>query len=856
MGGRVRTHRRTVRVGRAPAGRRAFLAALLGVAAVLVGACTDTQPATDVTETTATLRGSVNTGGKPTSYWFRYGETSGYGNETPHRDVAATPNVQNVSEPVSGLERDTLYHFRICSQNQSGTTCGKDLSFQTRGTGILPGFQETTAFGGLTQPTAVRFSPDGRVFVAEKSGLIKVFDGLGDSTPTTFADLRTEVHNFWDRGLLSLALDPDFPARPFVYVAYTYDAVVGGEAPRWGNPGQTSDGCPNPPGATADGCVVSGRVSRLQASGDQAVGEQVLIEDWCQQYPSHSIGDLRFGPEGELYVSGGDGASFGFADYGQKGIPRNPCGDPPSGVGGAQGPPSAEGGALRSQDLLTGADPTGLHGAVLRIDPDTGDALPDNPLAGNPDPNARRIVAHGMRNPFRFAIRPGTDEVWIGDVGWGAWEEINRVADPTDATIDNFGWPCFEGAGRQPGYDGADLDLCEGLYGGGGATAPYHPYWHGGNVVTGEMCPTGGSSISGMAFNPPGSPLPAEFDGALFFSDYARDCIWVMERTTGALPSPSQIKVLRAGAPGPVDIQVGPGGDVFYASFNSGTIRRIHYTAGNRAPEAVASADPTSGDTPLSVSFDGSGSSDPDPGDTLSYAWDLDGDGSYDDGSGVQASFEYTEAGSYAVGLRVTDDHGATATDTVAVTAGDTPPTAAIAAPTPAFTWAVGDQVAFSGGATDAQDGALPASALEWSLTLQHCPSNCHAHPLQDFTGVAGGSFVAPDHEYPSHLELRLTATDSGGLSDSRVVRLYPRTVDLAFASNPGGLELVLNGVQATTPFSRTVIEGSANTISAPSPQELGAITYDFASWSDGGAQTHTVQADAADTYTATYSQR
>jgi glucose/arabinose dehydrogenase len=73
------------------------------------------------------------------------------------------------------------------------------------------GFSEQTAFSGLTNPTAVRFAADGRVFVAEKSGLIKVFDSLSDSQPEVFADLRTQVHNFWDRGLLGLALDPGFP---------------------------------------------------------------------------------------------------------------------------------------------------------------------------------------------------------------------------------------------------------------------------------------------------------------------------------------------------------------------------------------------------------------------------------------------------------------------------------------------------------------------------------------------------------------------------------------------------------------------------------------------------------------------
>jgi glucose/arabinose dehydrogenase len=282
------------------------------------------------------------------------------------------------------------------------------------------GFSEHTVFSGLTNPTAIRFASDGRVFVAEKSGLVKVFDSLSDAQPDVFADLRTQVHNFWDRGLLGLALDPHFPANPHVYVLYAHDAAIGGAAPRWGAPGATSDGCPTPPGPTADGCVVSGRVSRLTASGNSMVGiEQVLIEDWCQQYPSHSIGSLDFGPGGALYVSGGDGASFNFVDWGQDGNPLNPCGDPPGGVGAALTPPTAEGGALRSQDLRTPAsDPTSLDGALLRVDPATGAALPDNPNAASGDPNARRIVAYGMRNPFRFAVHPGTGDIWLGDVGW------------------------------------------------------------------------------------------------------------------------------------------------------------------------------------------------------------------------------------------------------------------------------------------------------------------------------------------------------------------------------------------------------------------------------------------------------
>ena len=727
------------------------------------------------------------------------------------------------------------------------------------GAALPPGFQESVVFSGLSNPTALRFSPDGRIFVAEKNGRIKVFDGLADTTPTLFADLSTNVYNFWDRGLLGLALDPDFPVEPYVYVLYTYDHELGSSAPapRWGTPGVLSDPCPSPPGPTADGCVVSGRLSRLQASGNVMVGsEQVLIEDWCQQYPSHSTGSLAFGADGALYVSGGDGASFNFADWGQDGSPLNPCGDPdpPDEVGSVQSPPTAEGGALRSQDLRTSGDPVSLDGAILRVDPATGAGLPDNPLALSPDANARRIIAYGLRNPFRINVRPGTNEVWVGDVGWTTWEEINRVVDPLGAGIDdveNFGWPCYEGQGRQPGYDGANLNLCETLYAQGEVTGPHLTYNHSSKVV-GETCPTGSSSVAGISFYQ-GGPYPAAYDGALFFADYSRDCIWAMRADASGIPAPGLVETFVAPAANPVDVQISPAGELFYADFDGGTIRRIQFVSANQPPVAVATANPTSGAAPLTVTFDGSGSSDPD-GNPITYAWDLDGDGLYDDSTATQPTFTYTQSGSFTARLRVTDSAGASSlSGPLVITVGNTPPTATINAPSASLTWRVGNVINFSGSGTDPQDGTLPASALSWSLILNHCPSNCHSHPLQDFVGVSSGSFTAPDHEYPSNLELVLTVTDSGGLTSTARVTLQPQTVNLTFATSPSGLQLVLNGGSAATPFTRTVIAGSTNTISAPSPQTLNGSNYGFASWSDGGAQTHVITASSTASYTAQY---
>ena len=119
------------------------------------------------------------------------------------------------------------------------------------------------------------------------------------------------------------------------------------------------------------------------------ISEQVLLESWCQIENSHSVGMLSFGPDGALYLSHGDGASYNYVDYGQDGG----CSDPVN-----------EGGALRAQDLRTSGDPVGFNGVLLRLDPDTGTAYPGNPLGGGANTEDDRIISYGFRNPFRSSL--------------------------------------------------------------------------------------------------------------------------------------------------------------------------------------------------------------------------------------------------------------------------------------------------------------------------------------------------------------------------------------------------------------------------------------------------------------------
>jgi glucose/arabinose dehydrogenase len=771
-------------------------------------------------------------------------------------------------------------------------------------------FEEVTVLSGLTYPIVIRFSPDGRIFVAEKSGLIKVFDSFDDTTSTIFADLRTNVYDFWDRGLLGMALHRNFPAEPYIYVLYSYDHQLGSQSP----PPLWHDTCPTPPGPTTDGCIGSARLSRLQASGNVMTGsEHVLVEDWCQHFTGHTIGTVEFGPDGALYAGAGDAASFFYADYGQAGNPPNPCGDPPGGVGATLTPPTAEGGALRAQDVRTTGDPTGLDGSIIRVDPATGAGLPSNPFAASPDANARRIIAYGFRNPYRFTFRPGTSEIWVGDVGWNDWDEINRIINPADSVAENFGWPCFEGSPRQPGYDAAGLNMCSSLAP-GNVTSPFFAYARANRVVPAEACPVGSSSISGLAFEPSSSvrSYPAEYDDALFFTDYVRGCIWAMKKS-GNTPSPGAIETFAENVAHPVNLEFGPDGNLYYVDFDGGTIRRIQ--PGSTPPAGTylsdlawtsmtngwgpVEKDRTNGDLaqgdgstltldgktyakglgahavsdvrytlgPGCSRFKASVGVDDLVGGLGSVVFQVYTDGTKVFDSGVMTGASRTQnidvpiAGTSELRLLITDagdgisyDLADWALARIDCPGTNQPPVPVIDAPASTLAWKVGDPISFSGHATDPEGGSLPASALSWTLNMQHCPSTCHSHRIESWPGVTSGSFNAPDHEYPSHLELELTATDSNGATSTTSVLLHPRTVELTFTSNPTGMQLGFNSGSSPSPFSRTVIVGSVNSVSAPSPQTSGDTSYSFVSWSDGGPQTHNLTAPATNaTYTATY---
>jgi glucose/arabinose dehydrogenase len=659
-------------------------------------------------------------------------------------------------------------------------------------------------------PTALAFTPDGRLLITTQQGKVRVYKN-GALLATAAIDLGPTLCTNSERGLLGIAIDPDFATNRHLYLYYTFKKY---------------NSCTN----NVIGTSPVNRVSRFtyNPANDTiaASTELVLVDNILALAGNHNGGDLHVGPDGRLYIAVGDsGCRIGGGN-----------------CGGAN----------------TNARFTShLSGKILRVNRTNGVPPTDNPLynqtgarrCGTPGtapdyPNdnskpCREIYAYGLRNPFRFAWKPGTTTWFINDVGQNVWEEID-----VGAAGANYGWNtregfCANGQTCTPGTPPAGL------------TNPIHAYSH-----------TGGcASITGGAFVPSGAWAPG-FDGDYLFGDYVCGKLFRLEQN-GAQVTVSEF-ASAIGSSSVVAMRFGPGPgaapSLYYTTYGGGgQVRRIDYTgtAGNDAPTAVISAGPTSGAVPLTVDFDGSDSADPDPGDSIvTWRWSF-GDGVSQDTSGPTVSHTYTTAGQRTATLRVIDELGAISPSvSVVITPGGSPPTVSITSPASGATFTSGQVVTLSATASDPQDGTLPASALSWRVTKHHA---AHTHP---FFGPTPGNNLTITTDPPedllaatnSYLEVEVTATDSSGLSTTVARDFQPRKVNLTFQTSPPGLTLLLD---TTFPIATpsTVVSWQAWGLRVRANDQVsGGVSYVFQSWSDGGAREHVIATPAtATTYTATF---
>ena len=671
---------------------------------------------------------------------------------------------------------------------------------------VPAGFSDTKVFD-LASPTALAFTPDGRMLVTTQPGSLRVWNGTLLATPAlTFS--AASICNNSERGLLGVAVDPDFATNRRIYLFYT------AEKP--------------------DGSCVN-RVSRFTffaAAGQQnqvdPASELILVDNMPSPAGNHNAGDLHFGRDGYLYISIGDGG----CDYAGN-----------SGCAGSND-------AARDQHVLTGK--------ILRITRDGG-IPPTNPFQGagtarcnvtgmtTPGNKCQETFAWGLRNPFRFAMDPNAagTRLFINDVGQGLWEEIDEGQPGAD-----YGWNICEGS-----HANNSSNPCPSTP--PGMVPPIYDYRHG---TPGPAGINNCNSITGGAFVPNG--LWPGFDGSYLFSDFVCGAVFKLTQA-GAWSATTFATGL--GGSSAVHLAFGPWGNsqaLYYTTYaDGGDVRRIslNNVSGNNPPSAVAGASPTSGAVPLTVTFDATGSADPDPGDTLIYFWDF-GDGTPEvSTTSLTIQHTYTTVGQFTARLRARDnDFAFSPPDTIEIQAGNSAPVPTILNPGAGEVFAVGETVVLQGSATDAQDGTLPASALSWTVILHH---DAHTHP---FLGPVTGnnvSFTAPAPEdvaaaANSYLEVRLTATDSGGLPATVTRDFMPHEVALTLDTEPPGLDLTLNGAPVTAPFSFTSWEDWVLNVVAPNQSGGGGELFVFAAWEDSSVAASSRQLStpsAPATYTAIF---
>ena len=707
-------------------------------------------------------------------------------------------------------------------------------------------FSASTIGSGWNEPCGAVFNKTGtKLFVWEKGGKVYVCNqnssGVFTKQTKEVIDLSAEVGNWRDHGLLGFALDPNFETNSLVYLLYVVDRH---HLLYYGTSSYS---------ATTDLYYKAtiGRITRYKliiSAGNQVADlntRTILVgESKSTGFPilheSHGIGSLAFAADGTLLASCGDGASYNQMDGG--GLSET---YQTQGIADGNVRNNEDVGAFRAQMINS------LNGKIIRIDPATGNGIASNPFyqSGSPRSARSRVWAMGLRNPFRFCVKPNTGatnpsagdvgELLVGDVGWDKYEELNVIK----TSASNCGWPIFEGLTAQSSYlaaTRANKDEPNPLYGSGGCTQQYFNFqnlikqatadnintvynpcnsstaissgnarrhfhrvpvldwkhWEDSarvkyfqnNILKVAQIGSANSNVTGTPFqgNTASGTCWYVGDKNLFPPAYRNTCFqadyggtWLKCISIEYTDVVTKVTDFASGFAAIVSVVENPlDGSLVVVDLGLGKVQKIKY-GGNQPPVAVMTSNKKYGTSPLVVAFTGSSSYDP-GGGAITYAWNF-GDptsGANNTSTLSNPSHTFTTSGTapkmYVVKLTVKDAQNATTTDSIIISANNTPPVVNITSPVKNSNYRLGADTVYLCRATvtDAQhtNGQL---TYKWQTFLRH---NVHEHPEPIDTTRNTSTMISRigcgGETY--YWMIELTVTDAAGLSTVDSTKIFP----------------------------------------------------------------------------------
>ena len=698
-------------------------------------------------------------------------------------------------------------------------------------------FDKVSLDQNTVDPMALDIAPDGRVFYVQRGGALKIYK---PSTSSTVTAAQLSVYTGGEDGLTGIALDPNFATTNWVYLYWS------------------------PSSSSTD----VNRVSRFTMNGDTLnVSSEVVVlsvpagRSRTFPEPGHTAGYMAFGPNGNLYISTGD---------------DTPPNLDPAWQGYA--PLDWRSGKSHLDAARSAGNTNDLRGKILRIHPETNGTytIPaGNLFASGTAQTKPEIYAMGFRNPFRFDVDMQTG--WLNVADYGPDRNPPTTNRGPEGLVElnvikqagNFGWPFCHGNNQAYAPYNPDTGVVGAKF---NCNSPVNDspnntglrslpplvqpqIWYGypastnfPEMASGGAAPMGGPVYRYNANNPSPTKFPAYYNGVHFFYEWERNYIKEIHFDSNGnlvkinpfLPGGNYIK--------PMAMRFGPDGSLYVlewgSSFGGGNndsaLYRIDYVEAERAPVAKATATPTNGLAPLTVQFSSAGSSDPDPGNVLSFAWDFDNNGSTDS-TATNPSFVYTANGNHTAKLTVRDNTGKSSSATVLITVGNRAPTVTITGPPSGGMLDFGQNVAYTISVSDPDGGTINCSRVLMNPALGH---DDHEHPTTDYPGCSGTIDTALLGGHPDGANLyyafNASYTDNGNGTVSPLTGygraiLQPKHKQAEYFTTQSGIRVV---AQSGAESGNRVGDISNNDWIMFSPMSLlniSTVSYRVSSPSGGG---------------------